>query len=263
MAIDKLSSYGYSFQVKTVTSLLTDKSFLQQISDILLPEFFESEASQWIVDKILKHFNTYKSAPTLDVFKIEVQSIERDIMKASVIDILKEALKYTESEDLEYVKENALDFCKKQCLKGAILQSVEYLEKGEYDDIKIIIDKAMKAGMSRDIGYEFLADIKKRYTENVRNTIETPWPLINDLAAGGFGKGELVIFVAGPGGGKCVGPRTEIDIEYEEFGLELTNAYGGVFTLWINPFETYTIDEVDMPGWLIINFFEDLPGPEI
>ena len=32
---DRLSSYGYAFQIKVITSLLTDKSFLQQISDIL------------------------------------------------------------------------------------------------------------------------------------------------------------------------------------------------------------------------------------
>ena len=35
--------------------------------------------------------------------------------------------------------------------------------------------------------------IQTRYTENVRNTIPTCWPLINDLAGGGFGKGELII----------------------------------------------------------------------
>ena len=31
---DRLSSYGYAFQIKVITSLLTDKSFLEQISDI-------------------------------------------------------------------------------------------------------------------------------------------------------------------------------------------------------------------------------------
>ena len=47
---DKLSNFGYNFQIKIISSLLTDKAFLQQVSDILLPEFFESEANQWIVE---------------------------------------------------------------------------------------------------------------------------------------------------------------------------------------------------------------------
>ena len=29
---DRLSSYGYAFQIKVITALLTDKSFLEQIS---------------------------------------------------------------------------------------------------------------------------------------------------------------------------------------------------------------------------------------
>ena len=29
---DRLSSYGYSFQIKVITSLMTDKTFLQQIA---------------------------------------------------------------------------------------------------------------------------------------------------------------------------------------------------------------------------------------
>ena len=46
---DKLSNFGHGFQVKIVSSLLTDKAFLQQVADILLPEFFESEANQWVL----------------------------------------------------------------------------------------------------------------------------------------------------------------------------------------------------------------------
>ena len=44
---DRLSSYGYAFQIKVITALLTDKSFLQQISDILSPKYFESEANNY------------------------------------------------------------------------------------------------------------------------------------------------------------------------------------------------------------------------
>ena len=49
---DRLSSYGYSFQIKVIASLFTDKSFLQQISDILSPKYFESDANNWLVSTI-------------------------------------------------------------------------------------------------------------------------------------------------------------------------------------------------------------------
>ena len=45
---DKLSEYGHIFQVKFIASLFNDKKFLQQISDILYPEYFESNSEHHI-----------------------------------------------------------------------------------------------------------------------------------------------------------------------------------------------------------------------
>lgn len=199
---DKLTGYGHGFQTKIISSLLSDRTFLQQVSDILLPEFFESEANQWIVETIIKYFNEYKSVPTLDVFKSKVQDIERELVRTTVVESLKDAFRYVQSDDLAFIKTQTIDFCKNQCIKRAILQSVDLLKRGEYEEIKQSIDTAMKAGHDRNIGYKFLDAIQDRYTENVRQTIPTPWPIINDLANGGFGKGELILFVAPPGIGK-------------------------------------------------------------
>jgi replicative DNA helicase len=265
---DKLTQFGHNFQIKTISALLSDKSFIQQISDILLPEFFESESNQWIVSEILSYFSSYGQAPTLDVFKFKIQDISEIVLKAAVIDALKEALLLVESSDLSFIKNQTLDFCKNQCIKRAILESVEFLRKGKYDDIKSAMDTAMKAGSNRDVGYEFLENVAARYTENMRSTIETPWPVINELSDGGFGKGELIISVAGPGGGKCVGPDTLIDIQYEELTYTVHN-YGPFNTspeIVFNPFNVYTSpDKLQVwIGWDTIQQFKDkkdeLPG---
>ena len=57
---DRLSSYGYAFQIKVITALLVDKSFLQQISDIMISSYFESDANSWIIDTILEYHKEYK-----------------------------------------------------------------------------------------------------------------------------------------------------------------------------------------------------------
>ena len=228
---DKLSTYGHNFQIKVISALLTDRIFLQQVSDILSPDYFESQANQWVVELIKDYFIEYGSIPTLDVFKIKVQTESNDVLKASVIDNLKEVFKYIESDDLPFVKEESLKFCKNQEIKKAIVESVELLKKGHYDDIKKRIDAAMKAGADKDIGYEYLLDVATRYTDNVRNTMPTGWPLINDLAGGGFGKGELVIFVAGPGGGKSTAMMNigahilKKGMRVVHYTMELTEAY--------------------------------------
>jgi replicative DNA helicase len=199
---DRLSSYGYAFQIKVITALLVDKSFLQQISDMLQAKYFESDANNWIVTTIQEYFEEYKSSPTLEVMKVKMEKIDNDVLKTQIVQHLKDAWKYTEAEDLEYIKDQALDFCKNQEIKRAILSSVELLKSGRYDEIKTNIDDAMKAGADKDIGHDYMTSIEERYTEAVRFVQATPWDVINELLDGGLGKGELGVMVAPAGIGK-------------------------------------------------------------
>jgi hypothetical protein len=230
---DKLTAFGNNFQVKTISALLTDKAFLQQVSDILLPEFFDSDANSWIVENTIKYFHEFSQTPTLDVFKYKTSAITSDVMKMSVIDSLKEVYKHLESNDLDFIKEETVAFCKNQCIKRAILDSVSLLEKGEYDQIKLAIDNAMKAGADKAIGHEYNDEVELRYKDNIRSTIPTPWPVINDLADGGFGKGEMVVFVAPAGIGKSWGlinvgaHAVKQGLNVVHYTLELNEGYVG------------------------------------
>ena len=151
---DRLSSYGYSFQIKVITALFTDRLFLQQVSDIMLPTYFESDANNWIVTNILEYSLEYKTSPTLEVMKVKLESVDHDVLKQQVIEHLKDAWKFVEATDLDFIKQQTLDFCKNQEIKKAILSSVELLKHGKYEDIKAKIDTAMKAGAETDIGHD-------------------------------------------------------------------------------------------------------------
>jgi replicative DNA helicase len=196
-------NFGTSFQLKTISCLLSDRIFLQTVYDILKSEYFDSEANQWISNIILSHFNTYSTPPTLDVFKVKIDTdIQRDVLKSSVIDNLKQIWNFIESDDLDFIKENVLQFCKNQEIKRAILESVNLLENGNYDDIKVRIDGAMKAGQNTDIGHEYKVNVKDRYEGTSRNPISCGWGVIDEITDGGFAAGELIIFAAPPGIGK-------------------------------------------------------------
>lgn len=199
---DRLSDYGYAFQIKVITGLLVDRSFLQQISDILSPKYFESEANNWIVSTILEYQTEYNASPTLEVMKVKLEKVDQDVLKDQIIAHLKDAWKYTESSDLTYIKDQAMDFCKNQEIKKAIIGSVELLKQGDYDGIKAVVDEALKAGADKDIGHDYLTQIDERYTDSVRFVQETPWEVINELTDGGLGKGELGVMVAPAGIGK-------------------------------------------------------------
>jgi replicative DNA helicase len=200
--VDRLDGYGYNFQIKIITCLLKDKMFLHQVSDVLLPSYFESESTNWIVRSILHYWDDYRNSPTLEVLKVEIEKISIDILKAEVIERMKDAVKHFDATDLDYVKEQTLDFCKNQTLKKAILESVDLLKTGEYDKIKYKIDNAIKSGTDRNLGHLYSSEIDDRYSQYARNTVATGWELLDKLMDGGLGKGELGAVMAPAGIGK-------------------------------------------------------------
>lgn len=200
--IDNLKRFGNEFQVKCIVALLTDKPFIERIFDILTSDYFESDASKWIVDQVKEYFIEYKAAPTQNVFKVKIDSITNDVLKRSIIDQLRSVYAHCNDTDIKFVKEQFLEFCCNQKMKNAILSSVDYLKLGQYDQIKNIVDEAMKAGMERNLGHEYFMDVDKRMSEMCRDTVKTNWEEIDILLDGGLAKGELGFIVAPAGSGK-------------------------------------------------------------
>ncbi len=204
--VDKLSEYGWGFQVKVLAAMFTDRIFLQQIADIIQPSYFESEANSWLLEVILTHFQEYKSPPSKDVLKVKLTEFSDDgpdaVLKTAILEQLKDVFRYMESDDLSFVKNEILDFCKNQEIKRAIMDSVSLLQRGNYDEIKSKIDTAMKAGADTNIGLDYKINISSRYDEASRHTITTGWDVIDDLMDGGLAPGELGVVMAPAGIGK-------------------------------------------------------------
>ena len=70
--VNKLSDFGYNFQIKLISALFTDKNFLQQVSDILEPSYFESEATKYIVKCVKSHIKEFKTQPSMEVMKVKI-----------------------------------------------------------------------------------------------------------------------------------------------------------------------------------------------
>ena len=189
---ETLTQFGTSFQSKIIASLISNIKFTQTITDILEPKMFDSDSNKWLVKAIREYYFEYKKQPTLEVIKYKIDEIENDVLKSGVIEKLRDVWKNIESTDLEFVEKETLDFCKNQALKNAILESVDLLENKNYDGIKSIIDDAMKAGTTRDLGHDYVPSLETRLEESSRITVPTPWDVINDITDGGLGPGDTL-----------------------------------------------------------------------
>ncbi len=232
--IDNLHKFGLEFQLKIIAGILTDKVFLERIVDIIDVASFENEAHRWIVKEIISYHAEYKDLPTMQVFKIRIDTIEVDEFKLAVIDQLKHVYMKISEKDLQFVREQFLEFCKNQKLKGAIMESVDYLKSGEYEKIKSLVDQAMKAGMERNLGHNYHVDVATRMSEMCRKTVPTGWEPIDALLDGGLGPGELGVVVAPAGIGKSwllchLGAKAmKNNYNVAHFTLELNENYVGL-----------------------------------
>lgn len=201
--VDTIEDFGPTFQAKVIASLIKDGSFLGQSFDVLNPNFFENDSSQWICDKIIEYYVQYRKNPTLEYFRAELNELDKnETLKKAVLLQLKEAGSHSKDTDLNYVQDKFLEFAKNQALKNAILRSADMLERGQYGQIKVLIDQAMKAGTQKDIGLIWDEDFDARHLEDPRATISTGWDVIDKHLAGGLGDGELGIVMAPSGAGK-------------------------------------------------------------
>ena len=272
---DKLNEYGWSFQVKAIAAMFQDRSFLQQIVDIILPEYFESDANIWILDVVIEHFYEYKTPPTKDVLKVKLTELSDDgqegVLKAAILEQLKEVFRFMESEDLQFVKQEILKFCKNQELKRAIEDSVSLLASGKYEEIKTKIDTAMKAGADTDIGLDYKKDVAIRYNEAARDTITTGWDVIDDLMDGGLAQGELGVVMAPAGIGKSwmlinIGANAlkagktvihyTLELNQDYVGQRYDSVVTGISAQNLKHHQDEIQDKMDkLPGELIIRYF--------
>ncbi len=271
MASENFNQFGPTFQSKIISSLLTDNKFIQTISDILEPKFFDSDAHKWLTKRISKYFYEFRKAPTLDVLKIKINQMDDDILKVSVIDNLKEAWRNIEATDLEFVKQETLGFCKNQVLKGAIIESIDLLEQKNYDEIKVKIDEAMKAGSERDLGHDYIISLDARLNESVRETMPTPWDAVTDVMDGGLAGGELGVLVAPAGIGKswCLQSlgahlvrqgktvvHYTLELNESYVGLRYDTVFSGVTTSNIKFYQDDVQKVIDgLTGKLIIKYY--------
>jgi replicative DNA helicase len=79
---------------------------------------------------------------------------------------------------------------------------VDFLNAGDYDSIRSLIDNALKSGQDKNVGHEYNKEVESRYREDHRIVVPCPWEPFNQLLQGGLGNGDFGLIFGNPGGGK-------------------------------------------------------------
>ena len=203
---DTFVAYGKRFQEKVVQLMLEDRPFCDQIEEVLELEFFDSTYVRALAEIILDYRDKYGQHPHFTTIHTEVKKGNKKYdgaVNKQLRDFLVK-IKSEEINDKQYVKDQSVDFCKKQCLKAAILKSAEIVKRGDYDSITKIINEALSKGNDQNFGHDWFVDIDHRYVKKSRKPITTGWQRIDDITKGGVGAKELAVVIAPTGAGKSM-----------------------------------------------------------
>ena len=200
------SRYGKSFQETLTQLILEDRAFSDQIREVIDVNYFELKYLQIFIRKIFLYKDKYDSHPSKEtvatLLRAELDDVNETMQKQVRDFFARTCVKKINGSD--YVKETALDFCKKQKLKEAMIKSAELLQSSSFDEIKSVIDDALKLGLDNKFGHDFKKDFEARYLIQARNPISTGWKVIDEVSKDGLGKGELGVVIAPTGAGKSM-----------------------------------------------------------
>ena len=203
---DTFVGYGKKFQESVAILMMEDRPFCDQITEILELEFFDSSYLRAFVEIILDYREKYNQHPHFATLHTEIKKGNKNY-DGAVNKQLRDFLVRIQSDDVadkQYVKDQAIDFCKKQCLKAAILKSAEIVKRGDYDSITKIINEALSKGNDQNFGHDWFMDIDNRYIKQSRKPITTGWQRIDEITKGGIGAKELAVVIAPTGAGKSM-----------------------------------------------------------
>ena len=200
------SKYGKAFQESLVQLIVEDRPFADQIEEVLDTNFFELKYLRVFVSKLFEYRKKYGVHPTMkilaSVLRTDLDNHNPGVQK-QVRDYFTRIIS-SDVQDEGYIKDTSLDFCKKQKLKEALMQSVDLIQNSSYDEVRTLIDNALKLGTDNNFGHDFKKDFEARYEIKARNPITTGWEKIDSLTKNGLGMGELGVVIAPTGAGKSM-----------------------------------------------------------
>jgi len=204
------SKYGTKFQEGFAALIYQDRTFSDQIREVLDVEFLELKYLQLFVEKVFDYRDKYESHPSQDtmvtILRTELEDCN-ELVAQQIKQFFARVISESKIDGAQYIKDVSLNFCRKQKLKGALIESADLILKDDnssYDEIRKMIDNALKLGCDNDCGYDYLADFERRFEIKSRNPISTGWNLVDSLLHGGLGSGELGVVIAPTGVGKSM-----------------------------------------------------------
>ena len=184
--------YGLDFQQLVLNVLITDSDIFVRCQSILQPEYFQGKYIK-AVQYMLEYANKYSTLPTVEEVQLKSSAALQKIPELTI-------------DHHQGFLDTIEEFCRHKALEHAVIEGMEFVKKRQYGKVEALVKEAMMVSLQRDLGTNYFIDPAARNKKlfDAQGTVSTGWSEIDYKLSGGFGTGELEIFVAPSGGGKSV-----------------------------------------------------------
>ena len=217
----KIRHYEFDkdFQQKIAALTIRDTKFAQLTDGLIRPEYFEDSAYASLVAVASRYYERYKKAPG---DKVVLASLMKDAIRTRLLpnELAKMAIASvpglfaTDVSDREYVADAVATFARNQAVTKAVLDSVDLIEKRDYEQIGQLIRKAVDTGVRLNGGsYNYGEMSDARMQERIDRAagllpptgITTGHKILDDyLYHKGWGRKEMSVLMGGPKAGKSM-----------------------------------------------------------
>ena len=186
------ADYGYEIQKLYLEMMLSDAETFVRCQSIFNHELFDRKlqtAAKFINEYVIDH-------SVLPTYEIVSAATATPLLHPGEL----------KEEHYDWLLTDFETFIRHKGLAKAILDSADYLEKGEYGPVEDIIKKAVQIGLQKDMGTDYFLDPRSRLLriKDKNGQVATGWAALDQRLFGGFNRGELNIFAGGSGAGKSL-----------------------------------------------------------
>ena len=206
---------AYAFQESIQRGIVylakSDDNFLVQAMPMVKESYFEFPSHQKFWSVIREYYGSYHKLPSDEQILEQIRELKSDNelmsdFKEELLEINSVDEKSLENE--EFYLDKVEEFAKEECLKDAIMSSIDLLKQKKFGKIEEQIRDALSVSRDVDLGIDYFNDVETRYerlnTTSLDTQFRTPFETINQELEGGLAPKELAMVVAPPGVGKSL-----------------------------------------------------------
>jgi replicative DNA helicase len=207
---DTLELHSVEYQVKVLAYMLQNPTFCQVAKEVASIESWADRALQWYYATITESKIPLSSALLREELLRAAKSKQ---IKESEVDKVAGYYPYivstvNQSEE-QHIQETFGNFARRQAMKKAILESLDHIQRDEWDEVVANVEKARNTGLDiLTTGHNFFADLKARIanreaTDESRH-LSTGISELDVLLGGGLKNTQMGLAVGGSGRGKSL-----------------------------------------------------------